>query len=93
MNETARKIPPWAPQKSQLLILEEPEYRYGVGRLRLAVDRLFDVSSIDGQDWIRVSGYEVRSDGEQTMSLRTVLVSRAAIEAQPQRQARGNAPS
>lgn len=48
-----------------VLVLEEADYQYGVGQLRIRivhVDRS-DPVTYDGEHWFRVSGVQVGADG------------------------------
>lgn len=67
-----------------VIVLEERDYRYGVGELRLrveAVDRSGEVE-LDGESWVPVRGTRLRRDGTEVGPLQ-VLVRAVRLPAPP----------
>lgn len=63
-----------------VLVLEERDYRYGAGQLRLrieAVDRSGEVE-LDGEPWLPVHGVQLRRDGTEVSPVH-VLVRAARL--------------
>jgi hypothetical protein len=56
-------------------IFSEPDYQYGVGPLRLRVERIdrANPTHYDGEDWYRVEGVQVSATGAE-LGRRHVLV-------------------
>jgi hypothetical protein len=61
--------------RGQVLTLLEPDYQYGVGPLRLRVERvdLAHPLPYEGEDWYPVEGVQVSADGTE-LGMRQVLV-------------------
>ena len=63
-----------------VIVLDERDYRYGTGELRLrveAVDRAGPME-LDGEPWIQVRGVRLRRDGSEVGPLQ-VLVRAACL--------------
>jgi hypothetical protein len=72
------------PDLSQsVVVLAEPDYRFGTGPLILRIRQIDRTSAIryDGEDWITVYGTEVRRDGTE-LGERVVLVRAARLPTQ-----------
>jgi hypothetical protein len=61
-----------------LLVFAEADYRYGVGPLKLRVERIDRASatSYDGEIWYPVSGVEVAPDGRELQHREVVVRAR-----------------
>ena len=66
-----------------VVVLAEPDYRFGIGPLILRIHQIDRTSAIryDGEDWITVYGTEVRRDGTE-LGDRVVLVRAARLPTQ-----------
>jgi len=60
--------------------LAEPDYRFGVGTIRLRVTHVGSTWLIDGEPWINLRGMELRADGSD-FGMRYALVRVAALSA------------
>jgi hypothetical protein len=58
-----------------VLVLDEADYQYGVGRLRIRVEQVDRANpvSYDGEPWFRVSGVQIGGNGAD-IGPRQVLV-------------------
>ncbi len=67
-----------------VLTLAEPDYRYGVGPLRLRVERVDrrHPTTYEGETWFPVEGVQLRADGAE-LRHRAVLVRAARLVAPP----------
>lgn len=61
-----------------VLDLAEPDYRFGVGRLKLRVDALLHVQVLDDGPWLYLRGTVIRWDGTDGQA-RQILVRLAAL--------------
>jgi len=69
-----------------VLTLAEADYRYGVGPLRIRVERVDrnHPATYEGEVWYPVEGVQLRSDGAE-LRRREVLVKAARLVVPPQR--------
>ena len=67
-----------------VLTLAEPDYRYGVGPLRLRVERVDrrNPTTYEGEVWLPVEGVQLRADGAE-LRHRAVLVKAARLVVPP----------
>ena len=65
MTEVAAAVP----------VLDEADYQYGVGRLRIRVEQVDRANAVsyDGESWFRVSGVQIGGNGAD-IGPRQVLV-------------------
>jgi hypothetical protein len=59
----------------KVMSIAEPDYQYGVGALRLRVERVDRTNPVryDGENWYRVEGVQLSASGTE-IGPRTVLV-------------------
>ena len=71
--------------KEHVLTLAEADYRYGIGPLRLRVERVDrrNPATYEGETWFPVEGVQLRADGVEVRR-RAVLVKAARLVVPPQ---------
>jgi hypothetical protein len=71
----------------QIITLSEPDYQFGLGTIRLRVERVewANVLTYNGENWYPVHGVQVATDGS-ALRTRQVLVRGSRLRSDPNRQ-------
>lgn len=62
-----------------VIVIAEADYRYGVGKLRLRLDRVDRLHPVpfDGEDWLQVEGVQLTADGTELRPRRVLVRARS----------------